>query len=175
GSDADRRRLEPWFAISAAAFVFAVAGVVVETTTVQMKFLISRTSMFMMLAAMPIVCVGLDVIARRIDGRTAARTAVALMILFFLGQSNVPSIYRFLRDSRAQRTERRQFLAAAERVKALTPRDAVIAAPSPEENDLAASLRTYATRASYVTYKDGGISLVDGERARRWLTRYRTL
>src|SRR5207244_13641151 len=69
GSDDDRRRLEPWFAIAAAAFVLAVIGVYIETMTAAMKFLISRTSILLMLAAMPIACMGFEIVARRVDRR----------------------------------------------------------------------------------------------------------
>jgi hypothetical protein len=175
GTDDDRRRLAPWFAISAAALVLAVIGVYVETATVATKYLISRASIFLMLAAMPIACVGFAVLGRRVDRRRASQLAVMAAAVLFLGQSNLPTIYRFVRDDRAHRDERRRFLEAVDRLKALTPVDAVVAAPSPEDNDLAASLRTYAQRAVYVTYKDGGVAIVDGNRARQWLARYEKL
>jgi hypothetical protein len=112
-------------------------------------------------------------LARRLELRPAPRLGLVAAAVVFLAQSNLPTVYRQLRDGRAHRDDRRRFLAAVERVRELTPIDAIIAAPSPEADDLAATLRTYAQRAVYVTYKDGGVSILDGARARKWLADYR--
>lgn len=175
GTDEEKQMLRPWFAIAGSSFILAIIGAYVESTTVYAKYQFSRVSVFFILAAMIICCVGLDVVCRKWGKRRRAVLAMTATSLIFLAQSNVPSVYRFLRDDYVNREQKQRFIAAAERLKSITSTQDVVLAPSEIERDMAASLRTYALRPIYVSYKDGGISLVDGQRGRKWLERYQTL
>ena len=171
----DRRTLAPWFAIAAAALPLSIVGVYLETATPHVRYLLSRTSLLLMLAAMPIVCVAARGFVRRLSPGFASTAGLVLAGAFFLIQSNVPSIYRFLRNARDNRVQWQQFLDASDRLRSISQIDALVLAPSSESNDLAASLRLYGQRSVFVAYKDGGIAIADGDRALRWRERYKML
>lgn len=175
GTDEEKDALRPWFSIVAGAFIIAVIGVYIESTTVHAKYFLSRTSLFLTLGAMMICCVGVEVTCRQWMGTRARAVAMAVVAGIFLLQSNLPSVYRLLRDSHATSEQRQRFLTAVERLKVISGIHDVVLAPSEIQMDMAASLRTYALRPIYVSEKDGGVSMLDGERGRKWLKRYRTL
>ena len=171
-SENERRILKPWLVIAASSFLIAVVGVIVETLTPFAKYVISRTSIWFTLSAMVITCLGLRIIFNRYFPRHALWLTVVAASTIFIGQSNLPSVYRYLRDGYENREQRFAFHMAVEELIAVSNQDDLVMAPSDEMNDIAASLRTYSRRSVYVTYKDGGIVVIDGELARRWYNRY---
>jgi hypothetical protein len=170
--DYEKRLLAPWNAIAISSFVLAVLGVYIESTTAFAKYLISRTSMWFMLSSMIICTFGLRIFFSRYLRKGANLFTVLAVSVIFLGQSNLPTVYRFLRDTYNNREQKREFHVAINELKKLTSYEDIILAPSEEFFDLAASVRTYSSRPIYVCYKYGGVSIMDGQIAREWQERY---
>lgn len=167
-----RHRLHPWIALAISSFCLAVVGVYLESATTYGKLMLSRTSVWFILASMVIIAYGIyGFIQQQPAKRTVILTVVALAVLF-LGQSNLPTAYRFLNDSYRTRDQKMAFHAAVSELRKLTEKDDVILAPTDEFYDLAASVRTYSFRSIYVCYKYGGISIMDGVIGREWWKRY---
>jgi hypothetical protein len=167
-----RRRLHPWNALAISSFCLAVIGVYLESATTYGKVMLSRTSVWFILASMVIIAYGLYGFFRQYPARKSAMLAVVAIAVLFLGQSNLPTAYRFLNDSYHTRDQKIAFHAAVSELRNLTEKDDVILAPTDEFYDLAASVRTYSFRSIYVCYKYGGISIMDGAIGREWWTRY---
>jgi hypothetical protein len=172
-SNSDRRIIKPWKAIIVSSFVISVFGIVIETFTPYAKYSFSRASIWFTLSAMVIACIGLRIVFYKFFPRHSLWLTVVTISIIFAGQSNLPSIYRYLRDGYETREQRLAFHAAVGELKTLSGQDSLIVAPSTEMNDIAASLRTYSLRSVYVSYKDGGVAVNDGELARKWYNRYK--
>lgn len=167
-----RERMRPWIAIALASTAIAIFGLILEAKTEYLRAFFSRASLFLTIASMLLTLAGIHALMER---WTPSRARLATAIVaggLFLVQSNLPSVFRYLRDLRTSREQKNRFFTAIEALAAATPPSATILAPSPEMNDIAASLRTYANRRIFVSYKDGGVTLVDGARGRDWLGRY---
>jgi hypothetical protein len=171
-SENEKQILEPWLVIAASSFIIAVVGVIIETFTPYAKYVISRTSIWFTLSAMVITCLGLRIVIRRFFPKHVVWLTIVATSLIFAGQSNLPTVYRYLRDGYNNREHRLAFHKAVSEFKTISDPDDLVIAPSEEMNDIAASLRTYSLRPVYVSYKDGGIVVLDGELARRWYNRY---
>jgi hypothetical protein len=167
-----RRRLLPWTALAMSAFCLSVAGVFLESTTAYGKIMLSRTSVWFILASMVIIAYGFYGFFQTYRPKTAVMLTVVAVTVIFLGQSNLPTVYRFLDDSHHTRDQKMAFHAAVSELMKLTEKDDVILAPTDEFYDLAASVRTYSLRSIYVCYKYGGISIMDGDIGREWWKRY---
>jgi hypothetical protein len=156
-----------WWSIAISAALLAIAGVILETATVHAKYMVSRTSVYFMLAAMVLLLREVPRLApQRRYGSTAA---VVLVLAVFLLQSNTASVYRYVRQIERTRDERAELLSVAQRLQEKSRPNELFIAPSTESSDTAAMLRVYAARPTFVCYKDGGVALVDGARGRRWL------
>jgi hypothetical protein len=164
--------LTPWFAVATSAVIVTVLGLVVENATPFVRFLPSRASVFFLLAAM-VLCAGLipDVVERWRSGQARA-LGFAILAAIFLLQSNLPTVARQLSDDVVLAAQRRDLARVADRLAASTSFADVFLAPADELPDVAASLRTYARRPTFVSFKDLGIVLYDGARARTLFSRW---
>jgi hypothetical protein len=167
-----RHRLHPWIALAISSFCLAVVGVYLESATTYGKMMLSRTSVWFILASMVIIAYGIYGFFQTYRPKTAVMLTVVAVTIVFLGQSNLPTAYRFLNDSYRTRDQKMAFHAAVSELRKLTEKDDVILAPTDEFYDLAASVRTYSFRSIYVCYKYGGISIMDGVIGREWWKRY---
>lgn len=175
GSELERKSVAAWTPIALGALAVTVLGMVIENTTTLAPYQISRTSVFFLLASMMISAVGLQVLSRLWWTAAPRQAGLIGLTCLLLLQSNLPSVYRSIRDLRAGREERQSLLDAANWLRHYTDADARVLAPSTVDKDLALTLRAYSLRPSFVTEKDGGVSMVDGEQARQWLRRFRTM
>lgn len=169
----ERERLAPWVALGLAAFALSLAGVVLENTTSLARYLLSRTSVFFILSCM-IGCLLLMPAAlreRRWRRWKAAGLLAALAV--FAIQSNLPTVYRQLSDAVGGRATQARFHDALAVLAASTQRTDVVMSTADEFADLAASTRIYARRPIYVSFKDVGIGLYDGQRGRELYDRWR--
>lgn len=169
---AARKRQAPWTAMLLAAGLLSVIGVLIESLTPYMKFFLSKTSMYFYLAAAITLCLTLPAAVAGVTGRRSRASALALLAGVMLFQSNLPSIYRSIRDTSVTRDERAQMFDAITRLRELTGPGDVWLVPSPPERDLAATVRAYAERPVFVTYKDGALALLDGDLGRAWWDRF---
>ena len=170
--ESTKNEMGPWIPLAVSSLIIAVAGLIVEANTEYLRMFFSRASQVLTIASMLFTVAGLRALATHLRVKAPNLAVVSVAGFLFLFQSNVGTILRFWKGLERTRIESEQFFEAVEMVKAVTPSSAIIMAPSPIINDLAASLRTYANRRIYVAYKDGGVSLVDGHRAREWWARY---
>ena len=91
-----------------------------------------------------------------------------VLFVIFLGQSAIPTIYRSFRDLAKNANEQKIFLNALDLLgKHTTSKDMVLADPKYSNK-----IRAYALRPVYSSWKDGGISLLDGSAGREWYNRY---
>jgi hypothetical protein len=171
GNDAERRGLQRWMPVLAGAAAVSVAGIIIENTTTLWPYHISRASVFFILAAMMVCAVGLEAAARLVAASWARPLAAVCLLGLLLVQSNLPSVYRHLRDLRDSRLERQNLLAAAAWLRNNTTDADRLLAPTSVDQDLALTLRAYALRPIYVSFKDGGISMLDGEAGQDWYRR----
>lgn len=167
------RSLGPWFALAASSLALSLVGVLLESARPELiRYLISRTSVFFIFASMVICCVGIRSLVSNRWPRSGPAAGVVAVLAIFALQSAAPSVVRGLVDTRTHLADRLAFHSIAQEVRALTSPDDVLIAPSDEVPDLAASLRTYARRPVWQTYKDLGVAQVDGIRARRGFERW---
>jgi hypothetical protein len=167
-----RELIAPWARLAIAAFAVTVTGIVIENTTTLWPYHLSRTSAFFILSAMAICGWALAAVGGRVS-RPRRILALATVALLLLVQSNLPSIYRHLQGVYGTRAERRDLLDAAEWLRQHTAPDDVVLVPTDVNEDLALTLRVYALRPVYVAFKDGGVSMFDGDKGRDWYARLR--
>jgi len=170
-TDDERARLIPFFRIGLAAALLSAFGVLFEQGTPLARLLLSRSAVFLILASIPICLLGLPIAAR---GRVRRPPAVGLAaaMIFFALQSNILTDIRSVSAAVAQREQRLDLLRIATALTAQSEHGEIFLAPSEDADDVAASLRTYALRPAYVTYKDLGIVFYDGQRARALYSRW---
>jgi hypothetical protein len=173
--NSEKKKIHPWIAIAISSFILSVIGVYLESTTVFTKYMMSRISLWFILSSMVIISFGIRLFMNKFSEKKSIILTAAVVSAIFCLQSNIPTAYRFLRNTYINRNQTREFHAAIEKLKELTTKDDLIIAPSDEYNDLAASVRTYSLRPIYICYKYGGISVMDGTIAREWIEKYQNL
>src|SRR5688572_8753501 len=173
GTADQQRAIAPWSRVAQAAFAVTLAGIVIENTTTLWPYHISRASVFFILSAMAICATGLYALGVRYAGAAGRAVGLALVALLLLMQSNLPSIYRHVQLVSATRVERQELLDLSDWLLLQTPPAQVVLVPTDVNEDLALTLRVYALRPVFVTFKDGGVSMLDGDKGRDWLARLR--
>jgi hypothetical protein len=166
--------LHPWFAIAASSAAVTAAGLVIENATPFVRYLPSRASVFFLLAAMVLSAALIPTLTERWWSRRGRAIGLGILILIFAGQSNLPTVARQLLDDAERGDSRRDLIAVANHLRVTTPATDSLLAPSEELADIAASLRTYARRPVFVSFKDLGVVLYDGARGRSLYRRWRT-
>ena len=163
------RPLSPWYAVWLSAALISLTGIVLENFTTFARFLFSRTSVWFLFTSMAIIAYTIHKIyEKKIKNNFPLSAVLATgILLIFIGQSAIPSIYRQLRDLRINSTNYNDYIALLENLRNVTPNDAIILA-SPRE---AYKIRVYGSRGAYVSWKDGGITLLDGRSGREWFER----
>lgn len=174
-TESDKPLLKPWIALAISSFSIAIVGVYMESATSLSKYMMSRTSVWFILSAMVIISYGMRILYRQYPVKKSALLIAVTLSMIFLFQSNLPTTYRFLRDTYNNRVQTKDFHIAVSKLKQMTKEDDLILAPSDEFNDLAAKVRTYSLRSIFVCYKYGGISIMDGALGREWREKYQKL
>ncbi len=168
---AEGERAAPWIAIAVSAAIMATLGVALEQGTPFARLLLSRTSVFLILSSMVLCLLALPAVFR---GRLRRPALAGLLTAsaFFLLQSNLPTDVRALASARSGASSRIALVDAADQLRVRTAASDLFIAPSSDAEDLAATIRTYAIRPAYITYKDLGIVFYDGVRARALYVRW---
>ena len=144
-------------------------GLLLEEYTVYAKFLFSRTSLYFIFSSMLISGI---VLSNAFDyffpKRRFKKIIVGgLLLLIFIGQSSIPTVYRSLKDIAQNADEQKSFLSAINFLSEhTTPKDIILA-----NINYSNKIRAYGKRAVYSSWKDGGISLLDGRGGREWYDR----
>ena len=149
-----------------------MVGVAVEIFAPEyMKFLLSRISVWFYLASMVIVAyTGYEIFIAKF-GRSIKNTIVfsVLMLGLLLGQTSILSTYTGIRDFKKDVDSYKQYLATILELKKLVPLGQIILSNPSKE---ASAIRAYGGYGVYVSWKDGNVSLVDGNAATKWFARY---
>lgn len=163
------RPLSPWYAIWLSAALISLIGIVLENFTTFARFLFSRASVWFLFASMTIIAYTIHKIyEKRVKNNFLLSAILATgILLIFIGQSAIPSIYRQLRDLKANAANYNNYITLLENLKEATPNDAIILAPPRDAN----KIRAYGSRGTYVSWKEGGITLLDGKSGREWFER----
>lgn len=159
-----------WVSIFVSSGIIMTVGVFLEEYTVHAKFLFSRTSLFFILASMVISVIVLSKFFEHFFPNRKLKKIIigSILLVIFIGQSSIPTIYRHLLDVSKNANEQQTFLDAINLVKEHTPSTGMILANPKYSN----KIRAYAMRPVYSSWKDGGVALLDGDKGREWYTRY---
>lgn len=169
----ERERFFPWISIAKSSFLISFVGLAVETMPPCTKYLFSRTSLWFVLSAMILTPPLLRILFRERRFTRPLFAALTCSALIFLWQSDLIPISIKMKQAYDLRADRKSFLAAVRTLKEMSHRDDRVLAPSGPNSFLAEDVRTYALRSVYVAYQDGGISILDGAKARFWSDRYK--
>lgn len=91
-----------------------------------------------------------------------------LLLIIFIGQSSIPTIYRSIAGTVQNMRSEKSFLEALDVLSQhTTPKDIVLANTSYSNK-----IRAYAIRSVYSSWKDGGISLLDSRGGKEWYKRF---
>ncbi len=158
-----------WQNIWLSSGVLSIVGVLIENFTPFAKFLISRTSIWFIFSSMFIITYGATETAKRyIKIRLLSPVILAfLLLVIFLGQSSLVSIYRNARGLQANSSEYRQYITGLEQLKTITPAGSIILANPNNADDI----RIYGQRGTWASWKDGNIAIIDGRGATEWFER----
>jgi hypothetical protein len=159
-----------WISIFISSGILMAVGVLLEEYTVYAKFLFSRTSLFFILASMIISTI---VLVNTFDNffpniKFKKMIVGGVLLLIFIGQSSIPTIYRSLADTVQNTNEQKSLLNAIHFLSKYTSsKDMVLA-----DTGYANKIRAYGKRAVYSSWKDGGIALLDGRGGKEWYDRF---
>jgi hypothetical protein len=159
-----------WISIFISSGIIMTIGVFLEEYTVYAKFLFSRTSLFFILASMVISVIVVANIFEYFWPNLKFKKMIvgAILLLIFIGQSSIPTIYRYLADTAQNSTEQKSFFDALKFLSDKTgPKDIILS-----DTKYSNKIRAYAERAVYSSWKDGGIALLDGGGGREWYAGY---
>lgn len=159
-----------WISIFVSSAVIMTSGILLEQYTVYAKLLLSRTSIYFIFSSMLIMTI---VFSNAYDyffqNKKLKKLLVGgLLLVIFIGQSSIPTIYRSLKDTAQNASKYKSFINAVQFLSShTTPKDLVLA-----NAKNANKIRAYGKRAVYSSWKEGGISLLDGQRGKQWYQRY---
>lgn len=166
----ERRPLQEWYAILISAGIFSIIGILLEYFTPYTRFLFSRISVWFTFAAMVILAYLISEFFKRIPAITWKKTALfAVLMGIFILQSAIPTFYRNIRDLREHREDQLFQKAMFEKIPEVVPQDALVLA----DPKIANKIRAYGSRGTYVSWKEGGIALLDGAGGREWADQLR--
>ncbi len=160
------RFLKDWYAIFLSSGLLSLLGLYIENDTTLARLFISRTSVWFIFSAMVIIAY----IFQAFGGLTIKKfkpLCSPILILIFIGQSMIPTVYRHISELRNSASDYKSFIVAMEELKDFVPPSEVILA----DPNQAVKIRAYGSRSTYVAYKDGNIALLDGGKATIWSNR----
>ncbi len=168
-TDDENKIITPWRSIWLSSFFISIFGILIENYTPYTKFLFSRASLWFLFSSMVIVAYTTKAIcAKKIDyfkGSLLIPWTIVLSI--FLGQSSIPSIYRELKDLSVDRSDYAHYIKTIKKMEEFVPAGDLVLADPKDAN----KIRAYGNRGIYVSWKDGGISLLDGKGGEEWISR----
>ncbi|MEK9174777.1 MAG: hypothetical protein AAB725_02295, partial [Patescibacteria group bacterium] len=156
--------LKPWYAHWISSGALSLFGLYLENYTSFARFFISRLSVWFIFSSMVILAYGIWLATGYKKSISRKILVVLGVLLIFLGQSMIPTAYRYARDLRANSADYLKEMAVIEKLKDITaPDDFIFMDP-----DRAGKIRTYGARGTYVSWKDGNIAVLDGVGALEW-------
>lgn len=162
-----------WYAIWWSALAWSLVGVGIEIAVPSlMKYLISRTSVWFYAASMIIVGYTAHEIFFNHYVRSLKNRVVfsSLLLLILLMQTSIFHAYNGLKSMRQNTQDYLQYLTVLTQIKSKIPRGAIVLSNPDRE---AKTVRVYGEVGSYVSWKDGNVTLFDGTAATAWFERYK--
>lgn len=165
-----KENLSFWLALWISAGIIMTIGVLLEQFTVYAKFWFSKTSLFFIFASMIITSA---MLARAFENffpshRLKKVILASLLLIIFIGQSSIPTIYRSISSTVKNVSSEKSFREALNVLSLHTTSKDIILANTSYSN----KVRAYALRSVYSSWKDGGVSVLDGRRGKEWYERF---
>jgi hypothetical protein len=163
--------LSLWRSLFISSTAITIIGIGLEQSTNYARFLFSRASLFFILSSMVISVLVIPKFFEKTKHQKLI-SGLILLIIFF-GQSAIPTIYRsFVNNKNSIDNywiqKQNGFIEALDIIKKNTlPSEMVLANPSYSNK-----IRYLIIRPVYSSWKDGGVSLLDGKAAKEWFDRY---
>jgi len=167
GNHINPKKMVPWQALWWSSLGLAVLGLYLESYTSLTRLFLSRASIWFLFASMVILA---ELLSSWSEGKSKLiKSAGAVFIsIIFMGQTMLPTVYRHIRDFRKESVDYLKEMTVFGALKELSnPGDVIFMDPQK-----AASIRAYAGRGTYVSWKDGNIAVLDGVASRRWSNRF---
>ena len=163
GGQVKSKKLAPWRALWWSSLAIAVLGLYLESYTSLTRLYLSRASVWFLFASMVILA---ELLNSWGEGRNRfIKSAGAVFIsVIFVGQTMFPTVYRHIRDFRNESADYLQKIAMFEALRKLS-KPGEVTFMNPQK---AASVRAYAGRGVYVSWKDGNVAVLDGAKSREW-------
>jgi hypothetical protein len=162
-----------WFAIWWSSLILSLIGVGIEVfAPLYTKYLLSRVSVWFYFVSMILV----SYTAYETYFAKVAKSLLNYAIFFvvvgaiLLSQTSILNVYSGVRELEQGAQDYKDYLSIATRLHTLVPMKAIVLA---NPDDEANALRTYAEVPTYVSWKDGNVTLYDGAAARAWEARYK--
>lgn len=161
-----------WFALWWAALLWSLLGVGVEIFyPTYMKYLLSRTSLWFYAASMVLVSYTSYQLYSLTFQKTVRNTLIffcCLLIVLF-SQTSIVGVVSGFRGFIADAPHYRDYLSVITKLSETIPVGALVLSNPDTE---ALSIRAYGGVGSYVSWKDGNVTLFDGKTATLWFDRY---
>lgn len=159
-----------WSSVWIASGIIMIFGIFLEQYTIYEKFLFSRTSVFLIFASMIITAELTKQLLNHLypNHKMKNFVIISFLMIIFIGQSGIPTTYRSIRDTAKNATSAKKELASLAILKQHTvPTDIILA-----ETLYSNKVRAYSLRSVYSSWKDGGVTLLNGNYARDWQSRW---
>jgi hypothetical protein len=164
--------LQVWLCVWWSALLISLVGVGIELfAPLYAKYLLSRASVWFYFASMLLVgYMGYRICFEYIR-ETPIRLAgfAGLLGVILLGQTSIMHLAADYRGFIKGSQDYKNYLEVVTQLERFVPVDATVLSNPDRE---AQTLRAYGDRASYVSWKDGNVTLFDGNAARQWFARY---
>lgn len=165
--------IQVWYAIWWSSLAISLVGVGIELfAPAYTKYLLSRASVWFYLASMVIVAYTVYEIYRAKFTPSFFRNVLVAggLLIVLLGQTSILNVWNGLQNKRNNKEEYQQYLSVVTRLPEFVPAGELVLA---NPDDEAKTVRVYGKTGSYVSWKDGNVTLFDGDTARQWFERYK--
>ena len=160
--------LGEWYALLISSAVFSGIGLFLENNTLYTKFLFSRSSVWFTFAAMVIVAWFVSEYVKKFFHIRYTKIVIFFIVYgVFILQSAIPTLYRDLKYISQNVDEYRSSIEFLQKLPSVVPFSELVLADPKTANQI----RAYGSRGTYVSWKEGGIALLDGVGGKEWLLR----
>jgi|GEM_PF-4884401 len=161
-----------WYAMWWASLGLSLVGVGIELfAPAYMKFLLPRVSVWFYFVSMVIVAYSAyEIYAIKFSVTRLKSVLFSFgLIVVLLGQTSVISAYKGVFNFNKNAEDYRDYIAAIDALNEHAPLKTILLVYPDRQ---ASGIRAYGGYGVYVSSKDGNVTLVDGEAARKWKARY---
>lgn len=154
------------FPLTVISFLYSIFGILIEQNPKYLTFFISRASIFYTFFFYLIFLIFLQKI--QLKSALLKNISLVLLILFMILNTNLVGFIRQVCVENLRKKETQSFFRIIDYFKCKKFEKSLFIVEYSNSFDLAATFRTYSKKTVYVCDKEGGISLVDGKKAKIW-------